>query len=66
MLLHHQAAPVVCLRQKIVRENKWGRGAFYFCVVCIFPSSHLYFGWSLSSNGKLEKFADTNVCGGAS
>ena len=20
-----------------------GEGAFYFCVVCIFPSSHLYF-----------------------
>ena len=27
-----------------------GEGAFYFCVVCIFPNSHLYFGRSLYKN----------------
>ena len=45
------------------------RGAFYFCVVCIFPSSNLYLGRSLSKNDlpqEIREFADTNVCGGAS
>ena len=67
MLLYHQSAPVVCRRQKIVRENNWGgegwRGAFYFCNVCIFPSSHLYFGRSLSRNDLRQEIR--NVCGAA-
>ena len=42
---------VACCEYKIVSVSPFvaftitikGEGAFYFCVVCIFPSSHLYF-----------------------
>ena len=39
------------------------RGAFYFCVVCIFPSSHLYFGSSFSKNDLPQEIRQ--VCIGA-
>ena len=37
---------VACCEYKIVSAftiTIKGEGAFYFCVVCIFPNSHLYF-----------------------
>ena len=56
-------------RQKIVRENKWGRGDYIsvLCVyslvaICILAAPFL----KMIYHRKLDKFADTNVCGGAS
>ena len=71
MLLHHQAAPVVCRRQKLVRENKcvWGGGGgrgvhsisvlcvYFLVAICILAGTFL----NMIYHRKLEKFADTNV-----
>ena len=71
MRLHHQAAPVVCWRQQIVRENKWGGGGGWvhsISVLCVYFQVAIFIlagpFLKMIYHRKLEKFAD--VGGGAS